>query len=69
MHASDGPRRPAGDRRRHRPPARSELDEWGPAEFLLEWESFAECVELYADWEMDGGLVDDPDAGTETDEE
>lgn len=41
----------------------AELDEWGPEEFLLEWESFGECVSLYADWEMDGGLVDDPDAG------
>ena len=39
----------------------AELDEWGLAEFLLDWESFAECVAVYADWEMDGGLEDDPD--------
>ena len=47
----------------------AELDEWGLAEFLLEWESFAECVSLYADWEMDGGLEDDPAVDSEAEEE
>ncbi len=27
---------------------------------LVEWESFAECVAVYADWELDGGIQDDP---------
>jgi len=25
-----------------------------------ERESFAECVAVYADWELDGGIQDDP---------
>lgn len=47
----------------------SELDEWGIDEFLSDWVSFAECVEVYADWEMDGGLEDDPDEDVDTGEE
>lgn len=43
----------------------AELDTWGLDEFLLEWESFSECVSLYADWELDGGLVDDAEDGEE----
>ncbi len=69
-----GPRRPTTRCMRATAPAaraaiavatascQAELDEWGLEDFLLEWESFAECVSLYADWEMDGGLEDDPDA-------
>ena len=28
--------------------------------FLLEWASFNECVLTYAEWHLDGGLVEDP---------
>lgn len=48
---------------------REELDEWGLDEFLADWESFEECVATYAEWELDGGLEDDPGDGEEADPE
>jgi hypothetical protein len=43
----------------------AELDEYGLDEFLLDWSSFEECVATYAEWEMDGGLVEDDEEGDE----
>jgi hypothetical protein len=42
-----------------------ELDEYGLEDFLLDWSSFEECVATYAQWEMDGGLVEDDEEGWE----
>jgi hypothetical protein len=37
----------------------TELDDYGLEEFLLDWDDLADCVETYAEWELDGSLVDE----------
>jgi hypothetical protein len=47
----------------------AELDEFGPEDFLEDWESFAECVSDWASLELDDGSDDDDEPEDEEDDE